>query len=320
MESMTDYTDPVAEFMWPMTDITEPTEPSTGTEPRVKVEESSQMPGDAQYDRDSRPADTETPEQKGVQSSVPTAMNASSDEQDQLNSSGDANHLSGSLEDQQPSSNSSVSPSCSSSPNQNNGPNGEDPIAYARYYGLCRDYEEERLLDTDLIPLPNYDQVEDADDFSGLGFDIAAVHQSFDERLDVDKDTANYLSAALSMGRHADAGDDYDAAIRLKQMKIEIPLLQTDHDADILRLRHKSCVKISFKGMTPFKLDAKKDEGSELPPQYAAAKAALDKDIRDAKLDLTGETIDYLKEIHGLLTQEGPNLADQAYQQKRVRM
>lgn len=309
MEPMTDYNDPVAEFMWPLTGITEPVGDSDNTEPRIKAEEPSQVP----YDTDAPLIGHETLGQKTGLTAGLLHITVFSDAQYQFDSSGDGEHLSGSLEDREHSGNNSSSSFSSSSASEDSVPDGQNPIAYARYYGLCRDYKGEHLLDTDLIPLPDDDQ------YADLGFDVSTVHQTFNERLDVDKDTAAHLSSVLSMGRVTGEVDEYDLARRLKRLKIEAPVLQIDHDADMLRLRRKSCVKISSKGLTPFKLDISKDEGPEFPPQCAILKSEIDREIKDARLDLTAETIDYLKEIYGFPTEEEPDLADQAYQEHKVR-
>ena len=87
----------------------------------------------------------------------------------------------------------------------------------------------------------------------------------------------------------------------------------------MIQLRRKTVLKLSSHGLKPFPLDEGRDEGPGVPARYIAAKAALDHDVNNVKLDVDKETVMYLKEIHGISMGEAPDLEGEVYKTRKVR-
>ena len=150
--------------------------------------------------------------------------------------------------------------SATSSDDGDDEPGMDTPLDYARFHGLCRDYEVDHPLDSVLIPLAQEDLSHVADEPEGALFPdslMAEVQGSLNERLDVDKEAANFLVSILRTCKQ-----DESEQIRLdpaifnpERLKLGLPVLANDHEVDMITLRRRHEVKLTSKGIEPFQLD-----------------------------------------------------------------
>jgi hypothetical protein len=105
-------------------------------------------------------------------------------------------------------------------------------LEYARFHGLCTDYTlgQPRYGD---IPITSEDVLEKDLDFPGQG----SVQELLHERLTVKKDAALLLREVLSTRDVSctNDGESYSSWKRTSALKLELPLLRTDNELDLLR-------------------------------------------------------------------------------------
>jgi len=212
--------------------------------------------------------------------------------------------------------------SATSSDDEVDGPDLDTPLEYARYHGLCRDYEMDHSLASDLIPLPQEDQSHIADELEDALFPealMAEVHDSLNERLDVDKEAASFLMSILKKCKQDEAEQiRVDPAILdPKRMKVELPVLANDHDVEMISLRRRHEVKLTSKGVQPFQLDAEKGE-SLLFSSAEEDKQRLDAELQNEKLDVGKETVEIFRELRHLTSSKEVDHVNEAYDSYKV--
>jgi hypothetical protein len=218
--------------------------------------------------------------------------------------------------------------SASSSEDEDGSPEPDTPLEYARYHGLCRDFQTDHPLSSELIPLPLDGLERIADEFGdGSYLDAlqAEVHDSLNERLDVDKDAAKFLMAILRTCKQ----DERDqvrvdlASLELatpgpRRLKLELPVLSGDHEVEIMSLRRRHEVKLTFKGIEPFQLDEEKGEGLKFSPAEVDGKHRLDGELQNEKLDVGKETVELFRQLRAFTAGKEFDYANEAYSSYKV--
>lgn len=194
------------------------------------------------------------------------------------------------------------------------------PLEYARFHELCRRFDMDNPLGSDLIPFPSPD-AEDTNVYDGLfdfGATTAYINESLRERLDVNAETASFLSSVLSLGKQSpdDLLERHHG--RLSKLKMERPILRKDHELEMHTLRCRNTVRISAKDSSPFHLKTEKDEGSVFPSLYTRQKTEIDNAIAAEKLDVQEDTVEYLRDVHVFLTSGAPGLVDGYHTTRKV--
>lgn len=152
--------------------------------------------------------------------------------------------------------------------------------------------EDEFLHDTDfLADPPNIDSVEQI-----LAQERSQGH--FQDRWQVDKEAATFLASVMRDVK-ADVTDDmrYYFPAPLRQLRAEEALLQCDPDSEMRAILERNEVRLTSKGMTPFKLDADKDESLEWGAVNLALPARLAKELGAEKWQVSTETMAFLRNI-----------------------
>jgi hypothetical protein len=203
-------------------------------------------------------------------------------------------------------------------------PDFDSPMDYARFYGLLRELPLDEPLSHGLIPLPSEDIYLDMEDPPGptrsetLQADVLASLKN--ERLDVDRETATFLASLLGSAKRFEL-DPIDIVLEpegLHRLKLELPLLPRDHEAEMLALRRRNDVRLSSQGIDPFQLDAEKDEGIAFPRAEIDKKLSLDRELSNEKLDVSKETVGLLRDLHELWNGKDVNLLDGWYESYKV--
>lgn len=201
-------------------------------------------------------------------------------------------------------------------------PDLDTPLEYARYHGLCTDYEKDDPLSSELIPCLPEDAFDDPDEVPP-GFDADSVKRqvqdSLNEKLDVDKETATLLLSVLAAGK-----GDFDLNVRefidsrFRPMKLELPVLARDHEAEMAALRRRNEVKLTARGIEHFVLDLEKDEGLVFPTSASEDKYRLDRGLENEKLDVGRETVGFLHDVKSLAAASEIDHAVEAHEAYKV--
>lgn len=203
-------------------------------------------------------------------------------------------------------------------------PDLDSPMDYARFYGLLRDLPLDQLLSSDLIPLPSEDIYIDMEEPPGLSraetLQSEVWESSKRERLDVDRDTATFLASLLGAAKLFEL-DPIDIPLEsegLHRLKLELPLLARDHDVEMLTLRRRNEVRLCSEGIDRYQLDTEKDEGMAFPRAEIDKKHSLDRELENEKLDAGKETVELLRDLHGLWNGKDVELLDGLYESYKV--
>lgn len=148
------------------------------------------------------------------------------------------------------------------------------------------------LHDTDfLADPPNIDSVEQI-----LAQERSQGH--FQDRWQVDKEAATFLASVMRDVK-ADVTDEmrYHFPTPLRQLRAEEALLQCDPDSEMRAILERNEVRMTSKGMTPFKLDPDKDESLEWGAVNLALPARLAKELEAEKWQVSTETMAFLRNI-----------------------
>ena len=210
-----------------------------------------------------------------------------------------------------------------SSDDEDDEPGLDTPLEYARFHGLCRDYEMDHPLSSALIPHPQKNLSSITDDLEGALVPealLAEVHDSLNERLDIDKEAANFLVSILRICKQDESGQvSVDLALRSpERLKLELPVLTNDHDIDMITLRRRHEVKLTSKGIEPFQLDTEKGESLVFSSAEVKDKQRLDTELQNEKLDVGKETVELFRELRDLTSSEEVDYVNEAYGSYKV--
>ncbi|OBU00441.1 hypothetical protein VE01_01450 [Pseudogymnoascus verrucosus] len=175
----------------------------------------------------------------------------------------------------------------------------EEPIVeYARFHGLSIDPLR------DPPPLSHIESLfqtyeKDISD----GFHLSQINYRpilpTDERLTIDKGAEILLAGANGVFLDQGTMDKITAAAsvrpRRQKLKLELPLLRTDPDADLAAFRQRQNPCISDESFIYEPLDIEKDEGIKWPSRFANLPNSLTKDCRMEKITVTRDTMVYLQ-------------------------
>lgn len=209
-----------------------------------------------------------------------------------------------------------------SSGSEDSEPDLDTPLEYARYHGLCTDYEMHDPLSSELITCLPEDAFDDPDEVTPeFNADLLKrqVQDSLNEKLDVDKETATFLLSVLAVGKgdlDLNVGDFIDS--RFRPLKLELPLLARDHEVEMAALWRRNEVELTAQGIEPFVLDLGKDEGLVFATSASDDKYRLDRGLENEKLDVERETVGFLRDVKSLAAASEIDHAVEAHEAYKV--
>ena len=214
--------------------------------------------------------------------------------------------------------------SASNPDDEDDGPGLDTPLEYARFHGLCRDCQLDDPLSSVLVPLAQEEFSHAAKEPGGAApfpeSVIAEVHDSLNERLDVDKEAASFLMSILKTCKRYE-NDPVRvelAEIKRKRLKLELPVLANDHEVEMIALRHRNEVRLTGKGIEPFQLDTEKGEGLAFSSAEINDKHRLDSELQNEKLDVGKETVKLFRQLRDLTSSEEVDYANKAHESYKV--
>lgn len=202
----------------------------------------------------------------------------------------------------------------------------DTPLEYARFHGLCRDYEMDHPLRSRLVPSPTPDARRGLEEPSNVqswrcsevvGEEIQ--ESVANERWDIDKETAALLLEVLALEKQS-GGDELEGVngVEIRPLRLELPLLAGDHDFEMIALRRRNEVRLSGAGVEPFPLDVEKNEGMAFSKAAIDDKHRLDQSLAGEKLDVSKEALKFLKEVSALSAEGDVDYAAEAYEAYKV--
>lgn len=178
----------------------------------------------------------------------------------------------------------------------------DSPHAFARYYGLCRDYTDGCAMNDDLVPFPPDDadqQMLDPQSTPTLEVLANATGVSGPdqpERLDVDRSTAGYLSALVSLTQVESVSDCIDDGCSRRKMDLELPILSGDHDLQMCKLQRRNELKLTAAGVDPL-IFQQSGESFDWSQADIERKSQLDRGLESEKLDVHRDALEYFQGV-----------------------
>jgi hypothetical protein len=178
-------------------------------------------------------------------------------------------------------------------------------LAYARSHGLCSPYDREPFepvprsavgLTFDLDGEPCSPGISDAE----LATAAAALGR---EKIGVNLEAAALLRGISEQARGERAPCAApDAWERAKGLKVELPVLRTDAELDLVRFGKRVEPVLGRLRIPSEKVDVQNDEGFEWPERYAEYTVLWDERAKREKLKVSGDAMRCLEEVgRGLL-------------------
>ena len=170
----------------------------------------------------------------------------------------------------------------------------EPPIIdYARFYGLVQNHLEPPPLQGLTLPENLGSFLEDPPELFHIDLSNVKVPE---ERLAIDAGAASLLSFIPERTKHEieDVGIDRH---RLRRLKIELPLLRSDHEIDLLRFVSPIAPDLENEFLPLETLDVEEDEGVELPSYCYALPDQFAKKSRSEKIEASKDDLLYLQQV-----------------------
>ena len=180
---------------------------------------------------------------------------------------------------------------------------------YARFYSLATNHLEVDPLAGLVIPENAHAELEDGPNLFTILDENAQVAE---EKLHIGRDEALLLS---SLNRRLDSslsfeGIDLDPR-RIQKMKLELPLLRTDHESDMQDFARPIIPDLSNEHLPLEILDEEADEGLSWPSKYLSLADMYFENCKAEKLDISAEMLEYMRDI---LSLGGPSGGDDPFE------
>lgn len=200
----------------------------------------------------------------------------------------------------------------------------EEPIVeYARCHGLSIDPLQ------DPPPLSHiksllYTYKKDASDDSHLPQIKYQPIPQIEESLEIYKDAELFLAGARGLFLDKSTIDkittEASTVLRRQKLKLELPLLKTDPDADLRAFKKRQIPCISGENLIYEPLDIEKDEGLQWPSRFLDLPNAILKECSREKITMTRDTMVYLQKAlkDDWSTEDNENLIRSLSMYKRV--
>ena len=173
---------------------------------------------------------------------------------------------------------------------------GEDPsiIDYARFYGLISDHLEPHPLQG-IAARDTFHSLE-LDDDDGLSPPNFPAYGLPQERLTVDAGAAALLSSIAALAEVPPARVDVIDTHRIRNLKLELPLLRSDHEVDMLNFGPQIVPDLEHEFLPLEPVNEEADEGLTWPPTYYQLPGKYANESASEKLHVSSNALAYLQE------------------------
>ena len=171
----------------------------------------------------------------------------------------------------------------------------EEPsiIDYARFYGLISDHLEPHPLQGTAARDTFHSLELDDDGLSPPNFPAYRLPQ---ERLTVDAGAAAVLSSIAALAEVPPARDDVIDIHRIRNLKLELPLLRSDHEVDMLNFGPQIVPDLEHEFLPLETVNEEVDEGLAWPPPCYQLPGKFANKSASEKLHVSSNALAYLQE------------------------
>lgn len=171
-------------------------------------------------------------------------------------------------------------------------------LEYARFHGLCSDYTKELSLSEGIAPISDETFDLDFQDYEhDPKFTDLAV-QLTKERLTVSKEAAMLLKSVTSLQEDPPAFYIPEGMKRIRGLKQELPILQTDNELDMLKfgsgVEEPSLAEMNIP-LEP--LDEEDGEDMEWLVKYTPFPEQCNERLQNEKFEVSKDTLVYLQSL-----------------------
>jgi hypothetical protein len=171
------------------------------------------------------------------------------------------------------------------------------PHEYARECRLCTDYLTESPLDVLQCWEPYETPAKDLEDPVGAAQHEISADNLDRERLDVDPEAREFLYWVMK--------DEDDVFLHTLpkirpfpiDLKTELPLLETDHELDVLHFGHRPSPDFANMNLPMEHTEREKDESMEWPTRYLDLPQQVERRYGIEKLDFPREGVEFLMDV-----------------------
>ena len=176
----------------------------------------------------------------------------------------------------------------------------EEPsiIDYARFYGLISDHLEPHPLQG-TAARDTFQSLE-LDDDDGLSPSNLPVYGLPQERLTVDAGAAAVLSSIVALAEVPPARDDVIDTHRIRNLKLELPLLRSDHEVDMFNFGPQIVPDLEHEFLPLETVNEEADEGLTWPPTCYQFPEEFANKSTSEKLHVSSNALAYLQETLNL--------------------
>ncbi|KAK4948195.1 hypothetical protein LTR28_007501, partial [Elasticomyces elasticus] len=179
-----------------------------------------------------------------------------------------------------------------------NSENQPSVLEYARFHKISHDYASQPIWSAATLPAwamdihANTTDLEESSDLQAL----ARIRE--EERLELTREEALLLKDAMVLPQLADPMERILAQRQRRQeIRIELPLLRSDHDLDMIRFAKRRPIDLSNVNFPFEHVDEEKDEGIGWPSKFLTLPAEKQLEIDTEKLEIPRESLLYLRGV-----------------------
>ncbi|KAL9035571.1 MAG: hypothetical protein Q9214_006518, partial [Letrouitia sp. 1 TL-2023] len=178
----------------------------------------------------------------------------------------------------------------------------KDPplLEYARFHGLSRNYQEcnptEELSSLAASLYEDDDTFLEKEDFATIE---AAAKSPPTERLEVSREALRLLGEVTKLHGpipQFEHGSELDLH-HVRNLKQELPLLRTDHEADMQSVVRRMEVDLAHDFLPLEHIDEEEDEGLTWPKKYDNLPEEYFKELQNERLEVPKDAFIYLKDV-----------------------
>ena len=168
-------------------------------------------------------------------------------------------------------------------------------IEYARFYGLTYDHLQDSPLQGLSLPENSASLLDDPPELVHIELTDVKVAE---ERLTLDAGAASFLSFITESINRPPTPSDEDLGIhrhRIRRMKLELPLLRTDHEIDVIRFASPIVPDLENEFLPTETVDTEEDEGLEWPSSFRALPDKFSNILKSEKIGASKDDFLYLQ-------------------------
>lgn len=177
-------------------------------------------------------------------------------------------------------------------------------LDYARFHGLAADHLQQNILTFISSDALRSDEDAILSDFRLP--DVAEIPA--EPKFQLNSKAISLLASSIRPPPPPKLTNDPSDHHKVKNLKMELPLLRTDHDTDMKKLLHRMPVKLPAWNLVPIEVDEESGEGLAWPQEIVGLAAVWDRRAAKEKLQTTREVLkalqDTLRSVYTAQTQE----------------